>query len=77
VLQKQGVEGPFAELRMEAWDGYIAKVSYDIAVRPDTILAWEEDGAAIPEEQGPIRLVVGSEDGFYWIHRITGMEVVR
>ncbi len=77
VLQSHGVEGPFVELRIEAFDGYIAKVDYEIAMRPDTILAWEEDGAPLPEEQGPIRLVVGSEDGFYWIHRITEMEVAR
>ncbi len=77
VLRSVGVEEPFVELRMEAWDGYVAKVGYELAMRPDTILAWEEDGAPIPQEQGPVRLVVGSEDGFYWIHRIVRMELVR
>jgi|GEM_PF-1454598 len=77
VLRGSGIEGPFTELRMEAWDGYVAKIGYEMAMRPDTILAWEEDGAPLPEEQGPVRLVVGSEDGFYWIHRITRMEIVR
>jgi hypothetical protein len=77
VLREHGAEGPFVEIRMEAWDGYVAKVAEEIAMRPDTILAWEEDGAPLPQEQGPVRLVVGSEDGFYWIHRITRMEIVR
>ncbi|MEW6555153.1 MAG: molybdopterin-dependent oxidoreductase [Actinomycetota bacterium] len=77
VLASSGVAGPFTELRMEAWDGYVAKVGYEMAMRPDTIIAWEEDGASLPEEQGPVRLVVGSEDGFYWVHRITRMEIVR
>jgi DMSO/TMAO reductase YedYZ molybdopterin-dependent catalytic subunit len=77
VLESRGVEGPFIEIRMEAWDGYIAKIPYEMVTRPDTILAWEEDGAPLPQEEGPVRLVVGSEDGFYWIHRITRMEIVR
>ncbi len=77
VLRNSGVEEPYVEIRFEAWDGYVAKVPYEMVMRPDTILAWEEDGATIPEEQGPVRLVVGSEDGFYWIHRITRMVIVR
>jgi DMSO/TMAO reductase YedYZ molybdopterin-dependent catalytic subunit len=77
VLRNIGVAEPFTELRMEAWDGYIAKIPYEMSMRADTILAWEEDGSPLPEEQGPVRLVVGSEDGFYWIQRITRIEVVR
>ncbi len=77
ILQSRGVEGPFVEVRLEAWDGYVAKVPYEMAMLPDTILAWEENGVPLPEEQGPVRLVVGSEDGFFWIHRITRMEIVR
>jgi DMSO/TMAO reductase YedYZ molybdopterin-dependent catalytic subunit len=77
VLKRYGVEGDFVEIRMEAWDGYVAKIGYEMAMRPDTILAFEEDGAPLPQEEGPVRLVVGSEDGFYWIHRITRMEIVR
>ncbi len=77
VLAGHGVEGPFSELRMVAWDDYVAKVSYDVAMRPDTILAYEEEGRPLPEEDGPMRLVVGSEDGFYWIRMIVRLEVVR
>jgi DMSO/TMAO reductase YedYZ molybdopterin-dependent catalytic subunit len=77
VLKRQGVEGDFQELRIVAWDGYVAHVASDIAMRPDTILAFEQDGAAIPEEDGPVRLVVGSQDGFYWIRMITRIEIVR
>lgn len=77
VLRRYGVEGDITEIRMEAWDGYVAKIPYEMAMRPDTILAFEEDGGPLPQEEGPVRLVVGSEDGFYWIHRITRMEIVR
>ena len=73
---RHGVEGPFSELRIVAWDEYVAKVPYDIAMRPDTILAYEQDGEPLPEEDGPVRLVVGSEDGFYWIPMIARLEIV-
>lgn len=77
ALSGQGVEGDFRELRVVAWDGYVAHLSRDIAMRPDTILAYEQDGAELPHEDGPVRLVVGSEDGFYWIRMITRIEIVR
>jgi hypothetical protein len=77
VLVKYGVDSPFVEMRIEAWDGYVAKISYELIMRPDTIIAYEENGAPLPQEEGPVRLVVGSEDGFYWIQRITKMEIVR
>jgi DMSO/TMAO reductase YedYZ molybdopterin-dependent catalytic subunit len=46
-------------------------------LRPDTILAFEQDGTPIAQEDGPVRLVVGSEDGFYWVRMITRIEIVR
>jgi DMSO/TMAO reductase YedYZ molybdopterin-dependent catalytic subunit len=77
VLSRQGIEGDFQELRIVAWDGYVAHVARDVALRPDTILAFEQDGAPIAQENGPVRLVVGSEDGFYWVRMITRIEIVR
>lgn len=77
ILAKHGVEGPFTELRIVAWDEYVAKVPCDVAMRPDTILAYEQEGEPLPQEDGPVRLVVGSEDGFYWIRMIVRLEVVR
>lgn len=77
VLAKYGIEGEFSELRFVAYDGYVAKIPREMAMRPDTVIAWQQDGQPLPQEEGPVRLVVGSEDGFYWIHRITGMEIVR
>jgi DMSO/TMAO reductase YedYZ molybdopterin-dependent catalytic subunit len=77
VLDSKGVARPFKELRVEAWDGYVGRVSFDIAVHPETILADRQDGKPVPREDGPVRLVVGSEDGFYWIRMITKIEVIR
>jgi DMSO/TMAO reductase YedYZ molybdopterin-dependent catalytic subunit len=77
VLDSKGVAKPFKELRIEAWDGYVGRISFDISQRPDTILADREDGKSLPREDGPVRLVVASEDGFYWMRMITRIEVIR
>jgi DMSO/TMAO reductase YedYZ molybdopterin-dependent catalytic subunit len=77
VLAKQGVAMPFRELRIEAWDGYVGRVSYDIASRPDTILAYLQDGKKLPRDDGPVRLVVASQAGYYWIRMIVKIEVLR
>lgn len=77
VLSHCGVKNQFNEIRIEAWDGYVARVPADIAMRADTILAYEENGKLLPRENGPLRLVVASQDGFYWIHRITKMEMTN
>lgn len=77
VLDAQGVARPFKELKIEAWDGYVGRVGYDIAVLPDTILALTQNQKPIPREDGPVRLVVASQDGFYWIRMLTAIEVLR
>lgn len=77
VLAKQGVTTPFRELRIEAWDGYVGRVGYDIASRPDTILAYLQGGKPLPKDDGPVRLVVASQEGFYWIRMIVKIEVLR
>lgn len=77
LLSKHGVPMPFRELRIEAWDGYIGRLGYDVASLPDTILAYLENGEDIPEVDGPMRLVVGSQEGYYWVRMITEIEVVR
>lgn len=77
VLDANGVARPFKELRMEAWDGYVGRVPYDVAVEPRTMLAYRMNGKPIAKEDGPVRLVVPSQDGFYWIRMITKIEVLR
>lgn len=77
VLAGHDITGPFKELRVEAWDGYVGRVGAEVAMRPDTILAYMGYGKPLPEEDGPLRLVVASEDGFYWIRMITGIEVIE
>ncbi len=77
VLDANSVARPFKELKVEAWDGYVGRVSYEIATAPDTMLAYKMNGKPIAKEDGPVRLVVPSQDGFYWIRMITEIEVLR
>lgn len=77
VLDAGGVQRPFREIRIEAWDGYIGRVDYATAILPDTIMATSQDGRSLPREDGPTRLVVASQDGFYWVRMITALEVLR
>jgi DMSO/TMAO reductase YedYZ molybdopterin-dependent catalytic subunit len=77
VLAAGGVTSAFKELRVQAWDGYVGRVSYDIAMKPDTILAYVMNGKPLPRDDGPVRLVAASQDGFYWIRMITKIEVER
>jgi DMSO/TMAO reductase YedYZ molybdopterin-dependent catalytic subunit len=77
VLAANGVTTPFRELKISAYDGYVGRVSYDIAMRPDTLIANKEGGKPLPRDEGPVRLVVASQDGFYWINMITKIEVLR
>ena len=77
VLAANGVATPFKELKITAYDGYVGRISYDIAVMPDTIVASRESGKPLPRDEGPVRLVVASQDGFYWIRMLTRIEVLR
>ncbi len=77
VLAAGGVGSAFKELRVQAWDGYVGRISYDIAMKPDTIFAYVMDGKPLPRDDGPVRLVAASQDGFYWIRMITKIEVER
>ena len=77
ILDANGVARPFKELKIQAWDGYVGRVSFDVASKPDTMMAYMMDGKPIAKEDGPVRLVVPSEDGFYWIRMITKIEVIR
>jgi DMSO/TMAO reductase YedYZ molybdopterin-dependent catalytic subunit len=77
VLAVSGVATPFKELKVTAYDGYVGRMAYDIAVLPDTLIASRESGKPLPRDEGPVRLVVASQDGFYWIRMLTRIEVLR
>ncbi len=60
--------------RLTALDGYETAVSLDQFLQPDTLLAYQMNGAALPREHGyPIRLLVGGTYGSKmpkWISQI-------
>lgn len=77
VLEHYGVAFPFKELKVKAWDGYVGRVDYETAMLEDTILARLENGKKIQKIDGPVRLVVASKDGFFWVRMLTEIEVLR
>ncbi|MBN2169002.1 MAG: molybdopterin-dependent oxidoreductase [Actinobacteria bacterium] len=77
VFAHYGVQVPFKELKIQAWDGYVGRMDYETSMLPDTILARLENGKKIQEVDGPVRLVVGSKDGFFWVRMVTEIEVLR
>lgn len=77
VLEHYGIATPFAELKVEAWDGYVGRFPYETSMLPDTILARLENGKKIDKEDGPTRFVVASQDGYYWVKMIVKIEVIR
>lgn len=77
ALEHYGVATPFTELKITAWDGYIGRADYETAMMENTILARLENGEIIQKIDGPVRLVVASKDGYYWVRMISEIEVLR
>jgi len=61
VLSYAGVTD-FSSLTIEASDGFSAEYDKDLALKPDTILAWEKDGKPLEGDQ-PIQMVPASGTG--------------
>ncbi len=55
--------GSTAPLWAQASDGYSQTLSPEILVRDDVIIAYARDGAGLPAEDGPLRLVVPGSPG--------------
>ena len=55
---------------------YRRTLTLEQALRDDTYLAYEVNGETLPVEHGyPVRLVVGSEQGSYWVKWLFHIEV--
>lgn len=68
-------------VRVRAADGYVvafALAEFDAAFREQTILLVEtQDGAPLPENAGPLRLVCpGDKRGARWVRQVTSLEVI-
>ncbi len=90
VLQTAGIKDGVKEALFEGHDSgvpapgepatpYLRSLPIDVAMHPDTLLAYEMNGAALPEEHGhPLRLIVPGWYGMAsvkWLKRITLLDI--
>ena len=85
VLASVGLKDSVLEIAFDAADApplegtpdYIKSLPRTKALHPDTILAWEMNGAPLPQLNGaPLRLVVPGWTATYWIKHLTRIEAL-
>lgn len=72
VLEEAGVKPDAQTLEFHASDRYTFTINYLTATRDDVIIAYELNGARIPEG---LRLVLPNAPGYQWISKITDFVV--
>jgi len=76
ILDMAGVQADASGVRMKAADGYYNKVGLDVALAPDSFLAYEVNGQTLPVSQGfPLRAVFPGEEGNRWVKWIVELVV--
>jgi DMSO/TMAO reductase YedYZ molybdopterin-dependent catalytic subunit len=85
VLAKTGVKGGALEVVFDGADGpaidktpdFVKSIPIDIAMRDETLIAFEMNGQPLPHWNGyPARLVVPGWTGTYWVKHLTRISVV-
>jgi DMSO/TMAO reductase YedYZ molybdopterin-dependent catalytic subunit len=76
ILEMAGVEADAAWVRMKSADGYTIKVELEVALAPDSFLAYELEGKTLPVTQGfPLRAVFPGQEGNRWVKWIVQLVV--
>jgi DMSO/TMAO reductase YedYZ molybdopterin-dependent catalytic subunit len=76
ILDLGGVQKEAAWVRMKSADGYSIKVELQVALAPDSFLAYELNGKPLPVSQGfPLRAVFPKEEGNRWVKWIVELVV--
>jgi DMSO/TMAO reductase YedYZ molybdopterin-dependent catalytic subunit len=76
ILDAAGVVADAAWVRMRAADGYSIKVELEVAMAPDSFLAYELEGKTLPVSQGfPLRAVLPGQEGNRWVKWIIELVV--
>jgi sulfite dehydrogenase len=76
ILDMAGVQADATWVRMKAADGYSIKVELQVALAPDSFLAYELNGKSLPVSQGlPLRAVLPGQEGSRWVKWIVELVV--
>jgi sulfite dehydrogenase len=84
VLARAGIKPEAVELAMSGADGpllpatpkFVKSIPIDRALDPDTIIAYEMNGAPLPHLNGfPTRVVVPGWTATYWMKHLTSLEI--
>ena len=70
LLQNAGVDPAVASIDFLAQDGYMVSIPLQIALQPNVIIAYEQDGSPLSQK---LRLVLPGENGGLWIALITSI----
>jgi DMSO/TMAO reductase YedYZ molybdopterin-dependent catalytic subunit len=78
VLDRAGVRPGATTVIWHAADGYTESIALSIAQDPETLLAYEMNGAPIPQKHGtPVRVLLLNRYGMKQPKWLTGIEVVN
>ena len=76
VLDMAGLQTDAAWMRMKSADVYTIKVPLEVALSPDSFLAYELEGQTLPATHGfPLRAVFPGEEGNRWVKWIVELVV--
>jgi len=77
LLSRAGLKAGIRKVVFHAEDGYTDSIPLDVALRPDTLLAYEMNGEQLPKEHGfPARLLIPGIYGMKNVKWITRIELV-
>jgi len=70
LLTEIDTAGEVYSVQFAASDGYKVNIPYDLAIQPETIIAYQKDGEPLAEE---LRLILPGANGAAWISMITSI----
>ncbi len=75
VLDELGIDiSDYNTVRFNANDGYSIAIPPDILKKSDIIIAYQDGGKALPEEDGPVRSVVVGQRAMYWVRMLKSID---